>query len=76
MSQFRPLLAAAPQPATRSSAPAPQTVAQRRPKQQRNYHKDSDWESRKSMIARLYIDEDKKVEEVISILAGQGFKAR
>lgn len=71
----RPLLAAAPLPAARASPPVLQ-APQRRQKQQRHYHKDSEWDSRKPLIARLYIDQDKTVDDVINVLAGQGFKAR
>ncbi|KAL1853101.1 hypothetical protein Daus18300_011929 [Diaporthe australafricana] len=73
MPPFRPLLA--PRPAAKPLPPTPQVAAQRRPKQQRNYHKDSEWESLRPTVESLYIDEDKKVEEVVDILASQGFKA-
>lgn len=57
-------LAAASQHSSRPTRQAP--VA--KPKQRRHKHTEEEWDAIRDIISRLYIEEEKKVEEVHKIL--------
>ncbi|KAI1327583.1 hypothetical protein F5Y16DRAFT_371114 [Xylariaceae sp. FL0255] len=68
---LRPLIADEPTTLIRTSI-VPSKKA-RIPKQIRHRHTPEDWNRLKSAIIRLYIEENRKVDDVIKVLASEGF---
>ncbi|KAK1772077.1 hypothetical protein QBC33DRAFT_566210 [Phialemonium atrogriseum] len=74
MKRFRPLAAKGGPPPASQETQAPSRAAPTT-KQRRYRHKNEEWELRRATISTLYHDEDKSVDEIVAILARDGFIA-